>query len=56
MKIVDACWTPKVNILIVECPCGETIRHPSNRWSVKCKCGNVGHLSVLRDIYVKEFK
>lgn len=40
IRILDAYWTPRVNILAIECGCGKRSRHPANiRW-FRCKCGN----------------
>ena len=55
MKIIDANWLPSVNMLVILCGCGNTIRHPANRWHVTCRhCGRNERISVLRDKWVKE--
>lgn len=52
MAIVDAVWTPQVNFLIIRCSCGIYLRHPADRWTVRCSgCGSTMHLGVLRDAY-----
>lgn len=57
MKIIDAAWTPGVNILIVECVCGESFEHPTNRWAVRCpECGKTDNLKNLRERYAQEGK
>lgn len=50
MEIVDAEWTPKVNMLVIECSCGKTFKHRADRWRPKCpECGATGHLTQLRE-------
>ena len=49
MKIVDARWTPRVNMLVIVCDCGHEFEHRADRWRVRCPCGRQGHLAVLRD-------
>jgi len=34
MEVLDAYWTPRVNILFVQCDCGEIFEAPANkRWA-----------------------
>jgi hypothetical protein len=57
MKIVSAQWTPKHNILFINCDCGVSIPHRADRWVVRCHgCGAQGHLGQLREEYLQEFK
>ncbi len=40
MDIVDAEWTPRVNMLIVRCQCRQLFKHPANRRVAICpSCG-----------------
>ncbi len=49
--IIDAYWTPYVNILVIQCRCGHLIRHRADRWKVKCPhCGNETNLQILREV------
>lgn len=49
MKIVDATWTPSVNLLLIRCSCGNEFWHRADRWHVKCAvCGFAYHLTPLR--------
>lgn len=44
MKIIDARWTPRVNMLLIECLCGNRFEHRSDRWIVRCRrCGREGY-------------
>ena len=55
MKIVDACWTAKVNMLVVLCNCYRKFEHPANRRKVNCPgCGRQEQLEDLRNKLVKE--
>lgn len=48
MQILDAKWTPTVNILEIACDCGWVILHRADRWKVRCeKCGAVGHKAQI---------
>ena len=54
MKIIDATWTPKVNMLTIECACGHQWGHRSDRWRVWCaKCGATESLGVIRGRYTQ---
>lgn len=55
MQIVDARWTPRINILTIRCSCNRLFKHRADRWTVRCpycscKCG----LTKLRDKYFNE--
>ncbi len=53
MEILDAKWTPKINILLIRCECGNIISHRADRWQVYChKCQNKENLSLIRQKYV----
>lgn len=55
MKIVDAEWGPKRNMLFIECSCGRRFKQRSDRWHVVCpKCTPEGDLAVLREEYVDD--
>lgn len=54
MRIIDAKWTARINILVILCPCKETILHRADRWLVRCKCGRQGLLRDIRERYVSE--
>lgn len=50
MKIIDAEWTPRCNLLVIRCGCGVRFRHRADRWRVQCPfCERRGHLRDLRD-------
>jgi hypothetical protein len=50
MKIVDAAWGDKTNVLVIECECGRIFTHRADRWNVRCpSCRSKAHLSTLRD-------
>jgi len=56
MELVDARWTPKINILIIHCKeCQRTIEHRADRWTVHCHkpCKNFANLAQLRWWYVQ---
>jgi hypothetical protein len=40
MKIIDARWTPRVNILKIRCVCGHEFEHRAARRWVRCICGH----------------
>lgn len=49
MKIINARWTPKVNMLIIRCDCGHEFEHRADRWGVKClNCKRQEHLQRMR--------
>ena len=52
-KIIDAKWTPKMNLLVVRCGgCDAIFNHRSDRWTVRCpRCGKQGHLARMREEY-----
>ena len=55
MRIVDAKWTPVVNMLIIDCECTGRISHRADRWNVRCIwCGNRANLTELRARYLEE--
>ena len=50
MRLLDAEWTPVINLLILSCECGNKLIHPANHWGVRCpKCGKTENLGTLRD-------
>ena len=56
MAIVDARWTPQVNILIIRCnKCQRIIEHRADRWTVHCPrpCSNYANISALRWWYMQ---
>lgn len=53
MKLLDARWTPDVNMLLVGCDCRRTFDHRADRWTIKCDCGAQANLSDLREAYHK---
>jgi len=55
IKILDAYWTERVNVLILICQCGCRFEHKASRWNVMCpKCGYFDHLSKIREKFVRE--
>ena len=49
MKQVDARWTPKVNLLVVECDCGHIFQHRVDRWKMRCpQCNKTESINALR--------
>ena len=49
MKIIDAKWTPKVNLLKIKCPCGVEFWHRADRWTLQCpECGHQEGIVALR--------
>ena len=47
---MDTIWTFEVNVHIIQCECGNKIRHRADRWKVKCKkCKRTENLGVIRD-------
>lgn len=55
MEIVEARWTPRVNLLRVRCGCGKEHEHRADRWTVRCPhCGALDHLGSLRAAYVEK--
>ena len=50
VKIVDAEWTPQINMMVILCDCGVRFRHRADRWHVRCpQCGRRDHLRELRN-------
>ena len=55
MHIIDVVWTPKVNLLVIQCDCGGAFQHPSNRWTVRCpNCNTTQNIALLRDNYARD--
>jgi hypothetical protein len=52
MVIINAVWTPKINLLLIGCQCGKLLWHRTDRWKVQCPCGRTENLGVIRDRYV----
>jgi len=49
MKIIDAKWTPKVNLLKIKCSCGEEFWHRADRWTLQCpRCGQREGIVAVR--------
>jgi len=49
VKVIDADWTPKGNMLTMACDCDNIFRHPSwKRWATCPQCGAKGDLIVLK--------
>lgn len=48
MRITGTEETRKGTVVLVKCECGLEIRHPSNRWTVRCNCGRSASISELR--------
>jgi len=49
-RIVDADWTPEVNILLIRCRCGVTAKHRADRWIFRCpSCFHEESLEVIRN-------
>jgi hypothetical protein len=59
MYLNDVFWTKKVNILEIECDCGELFQYPSNYSLVecpKCKYKEVWHEDALNFKELKKYK
>jgi len=55
VRIAGVHWTSKVNILIVNCICGEYFQHRVDRWKVYCpKCKQSVSVFKLRQEYCNE--
>lgn len=58
LKIINAEWTPKYNLLIIRCDCRGVFKHRADRWVVKCpdclKQENLGHLRDQYSVLKKE--
>ena len=49
MRVIDADWSPKGNILVMDCNCGKRFRHPSwRKWATCPDCGEKGDLIYLK--------
>jgi hypothetical protein len=54
MTIIDAVWTPVVNMLVLRCRCGVSTHHRADRWRVVCEgCRASAHLGAIRAEYVR---
>lgn len=54
MKIDDATWTTKVNMLLMSCDCGKQWYHRSDRWRAQCpRCKTWGDLQELCEDYLR---
>ena len=55
-KIIDARWTPKVNMLVIRCgKCTSIFEHRTDRWTVRCPdCGRQSGLGKLREELLDE--
>jgi len=52
MEIIDAKWTPKVNLLKIKCCCGNKFYHRADRKKVKFfNCNRAGYLWFIRKQY-----
>jgi len=50
MKILDARWTPQVNMLKIACTCGTEFEHRADRWNIRCPyCGQKAHIGAMRE-------
>lgn len=53
MKIVDAYWTPRANILTIHCNCGSRFKHPANRIMAECpECRSRVNTVLLKNKHV----
>ena len=49
MRLLDAVWTPKVNMLLLLCDCGKHLYHRADRWQVVCpRCKAKAHIADIR--------
>ena len=40
MQLLDAVWTPKINMVVIECDCGFMFQRRADMWKVVCpRCG-----------------
>lgn len=53
LQILDAIWTPRVNLLVIRCSaCRRHFTHRADRWMAVCPtCKSASHLSLLRASY-----
>ena len=50
MQLLDAVWTPKINMVVIECDCGFMFQRRADMWKVVCpRCGKYDNLAVLRE-------
>lgn len=50
MKLLDAEWTPQVNLLVVQCECGRIFKTRVDRWTVVCpKCRKKERIEGIRE-------
>lgn len=50
MRIVNARWTPTVNVMVILCDCGKEFDHRADRWRVVCpECKRRANLGYLRE-------
>lgn len=55
MKIVNAFWTPKGNLIGYACDCGSEFSEPATKWTIKCPfCKRTAHVEQLRKQYTNE--
>jgi len=54
MKIVDAKWTKKYNVLVIKCHvCNTEFEHRADRWYARCTyCHTQERLDKIRDHYL----
>lgn len=49
MKMVDARWSRRVNMLTIQCDCGARFDHPANRRIMQCpKCRRTASVETVR--------
>lgn len=55
VRIIDAKWTEKVNLLTIKCGgCNYVFDHRADRWNVICKqCGRITNINWVREKYAK---
>jgi hypothetical protein len=56
MRIIDARWTPIINLLIISCDCGRQFEHRADRWTVRCNCGRTQRIDELRQQWLWEYQ
>ena len=51
MEVLDAYWMPFVNILFVQCDCGEILEvRADKRWVSCLKCHSVADMLLLKSV------
>ena len=56
MEILDARWTPTVNMYKIRCGLGHEFEHRADRWRVECPvCGLRDHMHRLRSRYIGDY-